>query len=593
MKNLNWLLIGLLFYSVGQATAQDKSVFPAATPESVGLSAAGVKAIADEVAGYAKTGIIVGGELLIVKNRKTVLHEVYGDRDREEKRQMDRNTIFNIRSMTKALTGAAIQILIDEGKISLDDPVAKYLPAFDNDKSRAITIEHLLTHRSGLPLTIITTKIDQYPDLQAQAKAIGEKGPQFKPGEKFWYSDAGTDCAAAVVEKVAGMTIDRFVTERILKPVGMADSFYPTKADDPRKTRIASLYSGTPYHWFRIWKSDGPPMYPFAWGSQTLYSTPADYARFLAMWLDSGKVDGKQILSSDALKRILTPTSSMSMLGSNEAFPTGFFGIKAFYGQMSVLHAIGDKPEKAKVIAFGHSGSDGTVAWAFPADDLIVCYFTQSRGQLTTVRLESILERELLQPHKPSAPMPEGLKPYLGIYYANFGTYKNTPFKVVFQCGKLALDIPDQLIFELTEPDKDGRRAFAVSDKVTIGFEKDTQGKVVSMNLKQSGMSFDLPTKPAKLEVLKKEAVEKYIGKYQREEDGVMVEVAFKDGTLRVAIPSTGVDLELAPRADKKSWDVSAVPGNVITFQEEKDGTIVSFTVETAGGKKLVRKRFK
>jgi CubicO group peptidase (beta-lactamase class C family) len=580
MKNLKWLLLGLFFYPVGAATAQEKSVFPTATPESVGLSAAAVKAIADEVAGYAKTGIIVGGELLIVKNRKTVLHEVYGDCDREDKRPMDRNTIFNIRSMTKALTGAAVQILIDEGKLRLDDPVAKYLPGFDNDKSRAITIEHLLTHRSGLPLTIITTKIDQFPDLKTQAKAVGEKGPQFKPGEKFWYSDAGSDCAAAVVETIAGMTIDRFVTERILKPVGMTDSFYPTKADDPRKSRIASLYFGKPNSWNRFWKTGGPPMYPFAWGSQTLYSTPADYARFLAMWLDGGKGGGKQILSTDAMKRILTPTS-----------PTGFFGIKAFYGQMSVLHATGETSDKAKVVAFGHSGSDGTVAWAFPEHDLIVCYFTQSRGGMTTIRLESSIDRELLQQGKPRSPTPEALKPYLGTYYANFGTYKNTPFKVVFQNGKLALDIPDQLVFELTDPDKDGRRAFVVSDKITIGFEKDSEGKVVSMNLKQSGLSFDLPTKPAKLDVLKKEAIEKYLGKYQREEDGVIVEVIFKDGMLRTSIPSTGTEVELTPNAEMKSWGVPAVPGNVVTFQEGKDGGVVSFTVEVTGGKKFVRKR--
>src|SRR5205823_12149417 len=142
---------------------------------------------------------IVGGELLVIKNRKTVLHEVYGNRDREDKRPMERNTIFNIRSMTKPLTGAAVQILIDEGKVGLDDPVAKYLPGFDNDKSRAITIKQLLEHRSGLPLTIITARIDQFKDLQAQAQAVGEKGPQFKPNEKFWYSDAGSDTAAAVV----------------------------------------------------------------------------------------------------------------------------------------------------------------------------------------------------------------------------------------------------------------------------------------------------------------------------------------------------------------------------------------------------------
>jgi CubicO group peptidase (beta-lactamase class C family) len=591
MNQVKWFVIALLVCSSGTASAQEKRAFPAGTPESVGLPPGAVRAIADEVAGYAKSGVIVGGELLIIKNRKTVLHEVYGDRDREEKRPMERDTIFNIRSMTKTLTGVAVQMLIDDGKLRLEDPVAKYLPGFDNDKSREITIGQLLSHRSGLPLTIITAKIDQFPDLQAQAKAIGEKGPQFKPGEKFWYSDAGTDAAAAVVEAIAGTTIDRFVMERILKPLGMADSYYPTKTEDPRQTRIASLYFGRPGNWSRFWKAGGPPMYPFAWGSQTLYSTPADYARFLAMWLDNGKVGGKQILTSEAMKRILTPTSAMSSLGSDSTFPTAFAGLKAYYGQMSVLHATGDTPEKAKVVAFGHSGSDGTVAWAFPGHDLIICYFTQSRGQMTTIRLESVIDRELLNAGKPKVSLPEELKPYIGTYYANFGTYKNAPFKVVFQNGKLALDIPDQLVFELTDPDKDGRRAFAISDKVTIGFEKDSEGKVVSLNLKQSGLSFNLPTKPVKTEALKKEAVEKYLGKYQCEENNVIVEVVFKDGTLRITVPSTGADLELAPNAEMKSWFALSVPGNVITFQEGKEGAAPSFTVEVPGGKKFIRKR--
>src|SRR5262245_42007168 len=227
-------------------SAGEEDAFPAATPESQGVSTAAVRRLAAEVEEYVKNGTIVGGELLIIKNRKTILHEAYGERDREDKQAMERGTIFNIRSMTKPLTGVAVQMLADEGKLRLDDPVAKYLPGFDNDKSKAITIEQLLQHRSGLPLTILTFRIDQYSDLQAQAKAIGEKGPQFKPGEKFWYSDAGSDTAAAVVERISGTTIDRFVAERILQPLGMADSFYLSKADDPRKKRVASLYFGSP-----------------------------------------------------------------------------------------------------------------------------------------------------------------------------------------------------------------------------------------------------------------------------------------------------------------------------------------------------------
>ena len=161
---------------------------------------------------------------------------------------MERGTNPNIRSMTKPLTGVAVQMLADQGKLRLDDPVAKYLPGFDNEKSKAITIEQLLQHRSGLPLTIpiLMVRIDAYPDLQAQAKAIGENGPQFKPGEKFWYSDAGSDAAAAVVERISGTTIDRFVAERILQPLGMADSFYLSKADNPPQEQGASLDIGSP-----------------------------------------------------------------------------------------------------------------------------------------------------------------------------------------------------------------------------------------------------------------------------------------------------------------------------------------------------------
>src|SRR5262245_28890767 len=229
--------------------------------------------------------------------------------------------------MTKPLSGVAVHMLAEAGKLRLDDPVKKYLPGFDNDKSRAITVEQLLQHRSGLPLTIIEQKIDEYPDLQAQANAAGEKGPQFKPGEKFWYSDAGSDAAAAVVEKVSGVTIDRFVTERILQPLGMTDSFYPAKAEDPRKQRQASLYVGAPGKWTRFWKAGGDPMYPFAWGSQTLYSTPADYARFLTLWMDGGKVRGKQVLSKEAVTRLLTPVSLMTVLGGDALFPTGFSGL--------------------------------------------------------------------------------------------------------------------------------------------------------------------------------------------------------------------------------------------------------------------------
>ncbi len=96
---------------------------------------------------------IVGAEFLVIKSGHIIMHEAYGWMDREELKPMEHNTIFNIRSMTKMLTGASAQILIDEGRLSLDDKVSQYLPGFNNRKSGGIIIEQLLTHRSGLPLS--------------------------------------------------------------------------------------------------------------------------------------------------------------------------------------------------------------------------------------------------------------------------------------------------------------------------------------------------------------------------------------------------------------------------------------------------------
>jgi len=216
--------------------------------------------------------------LVVLKNRQIVLHEVVGWRDREARLPMEPNTLFNIRSMTKPVVGTLAQMLIDEGKLSLDDPVAKYLPSFDNVKSRSIKIEHLLTHRSGLPLSLLENLSD-HAELRQVADAAGAHGPDFVPGAKFQYSDAGSDTLGAVLEVASGMPLDRLFRERILQPLGMLDTVTQVTADDPRVQRIASLYAGSRHNWTKVWSPAQEPLYPFAMGSQSLYCTPLDYAR--------------------------------------------------------------------------------------------------------------------------------------------------------------------------------------------------------------------------------------------------------------------------------------------------------------------------
>jgi len=425
---------------------------------------------------------IVGAEFLVLKSGEVFIHETYGWRDREAQKAMERDTIFNIRSMTKMLTGASAQILIDEGRLHLENRVSQYLPGFDNSKAGGITIAQLLTHRSGLPLSTLT-RLDEFADLYSLGNSIGAKGPEFPPGSKFWYSDAGAEALGAVVEVVAGVTLDRFVRERLLVPLDMNDTFYVTEPQAPLD-RFASLYIGTPGAWNRWW-TPGERFYPFAWGSQSLYSTPRDYARFLSLLLSDGVYQGRRILSQAAVDRILTPVSLMTNLGSDTPAPTGFPFTQVYYGQMSVLNI--SPYEQLQV--FGHSGSDGTWAWAFPQHDMIVLYFTQSRGQVTGIRLETDLDRLLVHPDY--APPPEVVakyQPYLGTYISESAASRGEEFTVLIHNEHLGFDIPGLFICELKDPDAAGDRwHFQLDDRLFIQFIRGRSSKIAGLTFYEPG----------------------------------------------------------------------------------------------------------
>ncbi len=374
--------------------------FPTATPESQGISRAAIDGLEKVLQGYLDQDMFVGAEFVIIKNRHLVYQKAFGLRDKEAELPYTANTICNIRSMTKTLTGAAAQILIDRGQLSLDDKVSNYITSFGNDTHRDITVRQILTHRAGLPLTAFTESIDQYADLQAIAEAVGGMDLLHEPDSKFWYSDAGTDVVGAVVAQVSGMPLDQFVTTEIIEPLGMTDSFYALDAEDPRFDRISNLYIGAANAWSRFWQPADGPLYPFAWGSQTIYSTPIDYAKFLALWMDDGKVGDQQILSPAAIKRTLTPASPMSMLGRDAAFPTEYSDLIVYYGQMSVLHMPIEDPMNSQPTIVGHSGSDGTIAWAWPKEDLMVLFYTQSRGGMSLLRIETTIDQLLIHPDR-------------------------------------------------------------------------------------------------------------------------------------------------------------------------------------------------
>ena len=562
-----------------------------ASPESQGLSNETLTKLAETVRGYLDEEMIVGAEFVVIKNRNIVLHEVAGWKDREHEVPMEKNSLFNIRSMTKPVTGAAVQILIDEGRLRLDTKAAEYIQGFDNEDSRNITVEQLLSHMSGLPLSIIASA-DEYETLFSLANATGNLGPEFEPGSKFWYSDAGTEVLGAIIEAETGYSLDAFVAENILEPLEMDDAFYyhPATLNDSRRDRIPVLYVGGVGEWARVWSPD-EPLYPFAFGSQGLYCTPVDYARFLAMWMDDGRVGSRQLLSPEAINRTLTPVTKMSSLGSDMPYPTGFYDLEAYYGQMAILFSSSAAGEP-EVAVIGHSGSDGTYAWAWPEHDLMILYFTQSRGSTSGIKLESMIDELLIHPElaEINAGVREQFANYLGSYTANFGPFRNTELTVTVQNGRLAVDVPNQLVFELEEPDAEGLRRFSIMPQIAVSFSLDDGGNVTSMSLHESGGVNTLTRGPPTQEDAYPMDMERYVGEYQTEEPNATMKVVILNGRLALDLPGQPISLELYPPDDEGRWYLRINPTVAVSFNEGEEG-ILSLNLHLPDGTAIARQR--
>jgi CubicO group peptidase (beta-lactamase class C family) len=472
----NALLLALLIFGAN-APSPAAETFPDATPESQGLSSQSLAKLLDVVRGFAKSGDIVGGELLVIKNRRTVLQATVGLGDREGQKPLKPDTIYCIRSMTKPVMGAAVQILIDEGRLSLDDTAAKYLPSFDNDKSRGITVRELLTHTGGLPLSsLIGTNFQALHSLRDVADKTGTNGPTVPPGSRFQYSDDGADTLGAIVSAITGEPAETFITRRILGPLGMHDTFPLVAAAGKKLDRFTSAYAGSRGNWFRFWSPQEKPIFPYFLASQGMYSTTKDYARFLAMYLDQGRVGDTRVLSKAAVERTLTPAIATGM-------PTEFPKLTAQYGQLMFDYT--DAAGKLRV--FGHSGSDGTWAYAWPERDLMVLYFTQSRGNVTGLDLEAAIDRLLLGGAE-AAPVvqeltAEAAAPYLGLYWLE---PVQKPMIVVLDQNRLTLEVPWQGVAELKKEPEQNVWSFPQEPGNSLKFLRADNGPATALELRST-----------------------------------------------------------------------------------------------------------
>ncbi len=320
----------------------------------------------------------VAGVVTLVTNPGRLLHlEAVGMADRAASTPMQADTLFWIASMTKPITGAAVMMLQDEGKLSIDDPVSKYLPELAHLKTRdgvehAVTLRHLLTHTSGMG-EISPEEGGACRTLADAVARYATKTLQFAPGSRWAYCQSSINTAARVVEVVSGQTFPEFLQARLFGPLGMKDTtFYPTPEQEKRLAKSyartpAGELQETPNFLLMGKRASDRDRFPMANGG--LFSTAADYALFARMVLNGGRLYGKQYLKPASVALMTTVQTAELQTGftPGNGWGLGWCVIREPQGVTATL-----SPG-----TYGHGGAYGTQAWIDPVRKLAYVLLVQ------------------------------------------------------------------------------------------------------------------------------------------------------------------------------------------------------------------------
>lgn len=340
-------------------------------PADVGMSAKELQAGRQLFVEAIERDDLKGVVLLVARRGTIVMHEALGWRNVAKKRPMKKDTLFRMASNTKAVVATAVMMLAEEGKLSIDDPLCKHLPAFDNEKCRGVRIKHLLNHTSGLRIKSLFLKplmkpSKEHPDapaLQLEVNRFAGVGAEKKPGTTFSYNNPGYNTLAALVEVASKQPLETFLTERIYKPLGMSDTTnHPVQAKFPRMSVVYEKGKKSGKWRIRFRQNSGMRV-PFIRGSGGLVSTAEDYAKFCQMFLNEGAYGGKRLLSKQSV-RDMTKPQTMHVYSAKVRKKR-----KRFYGYGWGVNRDG---------SFSHGGSEGTYAWLEPQRGLLVLVLTQT-----------------------------------------------------------------------------------------------------------------------------------------------------------------------------------------------------------------------
>jgi CubicO group peptidase (beta-lactamase class C family) len=414
MNRLLIILVFLLAIIAFPNAAQTQSkIISVAPPEAGGFSASRLSRLDSGMKDWVKRNWVNGSAALIVRRGKIVFYKAYGYNDLDTKATLDKTGIFRIASQTKAITTVAAMMLWEEGKFSLEDPVAKFIPAFADEKvvntfnandttfttvpaKRLVTIRDILTHTSGIGYAGIGSPEENA--IYAKSYITGGVGVKdqklgdamtrlggcplfFQPGEKWMYG-LNTDLLGYLVEVWSGMTLEEFFEKRIFRPLGMKDTYFNLPKE--KGSRLVNFFTqdstGIIKKQEKVFGGYLDMNYPlqktgYFSGGGGLSSTLYDYAVFLQMLLNGGEYNGVRFLSHNTVRMM-----TMNQIGDLFVNLSGVMTENKFGLGFSIITEKGSRLGPSQAGTFAWGGAFSTTYWVDPKENMIVLLYRQMWG---------------------------------------------------------------------------------------------------------------------------------------------------------------------------------------------------------------------
>ena len=393
---------------------------PTGKPEEVGMSTERLQRIQQMLQKHIAAGEMAGASAVVVRKGKVVYQTYQGVMDLESKKPVTADTMFRVASMTKPVTSAAIMMMIEEGKVHLNDPVSRYIPEFKSLKvavqsgppvaspngrgstpqfytvppAREVTVKDLLTHTSGLASgdmgnsTVRAIARKDGEKLEQYIPRLGTTALEFQPGTRWMYSaQAGHDTLGRIVEIASGLPLDKFFQTRIFDPLGMKDiACYPSEANWPR---VASVYDSQGGKLVKRANPNGMSSPVYFMGSGCLISTPLDYIPFGAMLANGGSLNGKQLMGKKTVEmmRAMHIPDTLPGRAAGEGYGLG-------------VRVVTDHAKNGTMLSdgtFGWSGVYGTHFFVDPVEGVVGVLMVQTSNREVNREFEDLVAQAVIE----------------------------------------------------------------------------------------------------------------------------------------------------------------------------------------------------